>query len=205
MKMMKFFTALSRYRLLLLTGVIVTIGNFGCANSHELTLTSLEHRQSYSQGFTQAYACRNVNGDIDLVLIDRASEQALNGAPDATPVRQVMHIRVVWAPTRDMKAVTSNASVKWYVIGRSRPRDLLEYSGIAFVSFQDGDATMTFNVRNAQLTPSGNHGNLIDPVGKSQLEGTITAQNDSQAVDKILASMQTVLTAANNQVPVAAR
>jgi len=104
-----------------------------------------------------------------------------------------------------MKAVTSNASVSWFVIGRSRPKDLLEYRGIGFVVLQEDNATMTFNVRSAQLKAAGNHGNLIDPVGKSQLQGAVTAVADFQAVRKVLAQIQAVVASAGNPIPLAAR
>jgi hypothetical protein len=126
----------------------------GCVSSPQLTVTSIDHNQSYRETFTQAYTRVDPNGDTDVVLVDGATEKALDGHADPSAVRQVMHIRVVWEPTRDMKAIVSNATVNWYVIHQGQPQDVLEYSGIAFVSMDEGDDTTTLNVRNATLKPS---------------------------------------------------
>ena len=126
--------ARSRRTTLLLMLGLLPLGSLGCATTTpppDMTITSINKNETWKQGFTQAWMSKNSNGDFDVVLVDQACEQAMNGAPMSAPVRQVMHIRILWSPTRDMKAVVSNASVKWYVIGRSRPEDVLEYSGIA--------------------------------------------------------------------------
>ena len=104
---------------------MLPLASVGCASGPQLTLTSLEHHQSYRPGFTQAYINHNVNGDIDVVLIERPNDVGPDGDGPLGYVRQVMHIRILWVPTSDMKAIVSNASVKWYVIGRSSPHDIL--------------------------------------------------------------------------------
>jgi hypothetical protein len=175
----------------------------GCATAPDLTLTSIDHRETYRQGFTHAYSRLDANGDTDVVLVDQATQQSLDGQPSAAPVRQVMHIRIVWSPTRDMKAVVSNAAVKWYVIGRQQPRDVLEYSGIAFVSMNQDDNGATLRVQNALLKPSANHGTLTDPVGPSRLEGTFVAKSDGGRVNQILSDIKTATAHANTPTPVA--
>lgn len=191
------FAALSRPATLSLLLGSLLLGSIGCAESStpNLTITSMKQNQCWQQGFTQAWMSRNGNGDIDVVLVDQATEQAMKGSTDTCPVRQVMHIRVLWSPTKDMKAVVSNASVKWYVISQTQEKDHLEYSGIAFVSMQDDQNHSTLKIRNAVLNPSGCHGQLCDPVGPSKLEGTFVAREDSVTVGKVLNGLRTALAA----------
>ncbi|HET6247390.1 MAG TPA: hypothetical protein VFE47_06830 [Tepidisphaeraceae bacterium] len=187
---------------LLALALALPLSSVGCASAPELTLTSIDHSQCYRQGFTQAYTSRDANGDVDVVLLDQASEEALSGKGASNPpVRQVMHIRILWSPTSDMKAVVSNASVRWYVIGRSNPQDVLEYSGIAFVSMDQNDDDCKLRVRNAVLKPSGNHGALNDPIGPSRLEGTFTAHADPGKVNRVLGTLKTTVAAARSATP----
>jgi hypothetical protein len=193
------FAALSRPAFLSLLLGSLALSSVGCGASSSapnLTITSIGQNQCWQQGFTQAWMSRNGNGDVDVVLVDPAAEQVLNGNPVSCPVCQVMHIRVLWSPTKDMKAVVSNASVKWYVIGHPQQQDHLEYSGIAFVSMEEGDnSTTTMKIRNAVLNPSSRHGQLTDPVGASKLEGTFVAREDSARVGKVLNGVKTALSA----------
>ena len=190
-------------KFVLLALCIMPLLSFGCASSHDLTITSLDHHQCYRQGFSAAYANRNENGDLDVVLIDQAMEQSLSQSTITSPVRQVMHIRVVWAPTRDMHAVASNAAVNWYVMGQSEPQGMLQYSGIAFVSLDEQDDATTLSIRNATLAVTGNHGKLIDPVGTSKLEGTCIAHQDKAKVEKILHDINMAVAANKSEIPVA--
>ena len=185
----------------MLACLLMLAGGTGCASQPGLTLTSIDHKQTYSQTFTQAYTAKNENGDTDVVLIDQATQQSLEGQTSTAPVRQVMHIRIVWSPTRDMKAVASNAAVRWYVIGRSSPQDLLQYAGIAFVSCSSDDTTATLKIHNALLKPTGEHGSLIDPIGSSRVEGTFVARQNSEAVSKVLNSLKSAVAAANSASP----
>lgn len=166
----------------------------GCASSSpELTLTSVAHQQTYSQRFAHAYARRDDNGGTDVVLVN-------DDAGASAPVRQVLHVRVMWDPTRQTKAVASNAAVHWYVIGRGQAQDLIQYDGAAFVySSVATDGTVTLTLQNATLKPTGDaHGALIDPVGASKLEGTIVARPDAAKVTQLLGEMHTTLANAAN-------
>ena len=74
----------------------------GCAGSKpQLTLTSIDHHNTWRQQFSSAYSRRDANGNLDIVLVDRPSEQALAGRHPTLPVRQVMYIHVLWTPARD--------------------------------------------------------------------------------------------------------
>jgi hypothetical protein len=202
MKIHRIFPALSRSAILLALGLGLSCATMGCSHSApSLTLTSIEHNQSYQQGFTNAYTGKNANGDIDVVLIDDATDQTMKGTAVTSPVWQVMHIRILWSPTRDMKAVVSNAAVKWYVVKCSKSCDLLEYSGIAFISLKEDDDSTTLRVQNTLLKPTGNHGTLTDPVGACRLEGTFVAHQDAGAVEKILSHVKTAVAAGSAKTP----
>ena len=179
-------------------------GLCGCASEPMLTVTSIDHQQCYRQAFTQAFTSKDANGDTNIVLIDRATEQSLSGDKITSPVRQVMHIRMVWTPTHDQKTLAPNAAIKWYVIGCAQHPDILQYTGIAFVNLSEDDTTSTLRIRNAVLKPTGAHGSLTDPVGSSRLEGTFIAHHDRQTVEKVLSDIRNaVATAETNALPLA--
>ena len=182
-----------RLVLMVLSGLLP----LGCATRPSLMLTSSRQHQTYRQEFTRAYACRNDAGGTDVVLVDKATEQSMRGQPMSDPARQIMHIRVMWLPTRDMKAVASNAAIKWYVIGRSAPQDVMAYSGTAFVYLDsDDENSIKVKVTNATLKCGQPQGNMIDPVGPSTMEGTIVARSDAGMVKKLLGDMRTAMAAA---------
>jgi hypothetical protein len=193
--MSRISSASMRFPALLLTAFGL-LGLSGCGSQANLTLTSLDSRQAYTQPFTQAFCTRCDGGNVDVVLVDQAAESAMKGEAVTAPVRQVMHIQVLWTPAREMKAVTSNAAIKWYVIG-AQPRDLLEYSGTAFVALaNDGDGGTTLTIRKATIKPSENHGTLTDPIGPSNMEGTIVARLDERTVGRVLGELKATTAAA---------
>lgn len=166
----------------------------GCqSESAGLTVTSISNRQAFRQNFTHAYSGRNSNGDIDVVLIDEATEKELATQVPSPSVRHVMHIRIIWQPTRDMKAEVFNAAMHWFVIGNGPQRDILEYSGIGFVGVREEDSVLYLRVKNSVVRPGTAHGGLTDPLGPSRLEGTIVATPNRDVVDKVLGSVHTSL------------
>jgi hypothetical protein len=191
------FAALSRPALAAIL-CLLPLASMGCgsAGPPSLTITSINQNQVWTQEFSQAWVGHNKNGDVDVVLVDECTQKAMSGAQSTAPVRQVMHIRVLWCPTRDTRAVVSNACVKWYVIGRSGPQDMLEYTGSAFVYLNEEDGSTTLKIRNAVLNPTTRLGQLTDPVGPSRLEGTFEAQPNSQIVNRILSDLKTAQAAA---------
>jgi hypothetical protein len=184
--------------------LLAPIGLIGCAGGppqQELTLESAEHHQTYIQRFSNAYLSREGDGDVDIVLIDRATQKRLDGKPDNAPTRQVMHMRVLWNPKRDQKTdhnTASNATVHWYVMGNTpaSEADVLEYEGTAFVSIDDSSPA-ELSVRNATVHPVACRGELCDPVGPSVIYGTIHARQDGRRVRDVLAAVRTVVAAAS--------
>jgi hypothetical protein len=183
----------------------------GCAASQapqELTLRPAGQNKSFVQQFANAYLTRNGDGDVDIVLVDRATEQRLDGAAASSeaPVRQVMHLRVLWNPKRDQKAdhsVASNATVHWYVMGNapSTAADVLEYAGTAFVSIDDDSQPAELTIRNASVRPVACRGGLCDPVGASTIAGTARARADRHRVYQALNSVRTAVARATAAKP----
>ena len=195
-------TMASLFRGTILLGALA-LGTLGAGCSSEpphpqLTLTSADHGRPFTQQFSSAYISRNPDGESDLVLLDRAAEQAMGGAPVDSPVRQVLHLRVLWNPNHDQKAEHSsgsNATIRWYVMGNTpqSSSDILEYSGTAFVLVEDTDNGTDLTIRSATLKPVACRGELQDPVGVCSLAGAIHATSNRQRVRDALNCVRTVV------------
>ncbi len=175
----------------------------GCSDKAAgLTLTSLKDHRKFAETFTNAYASRNDNGDLDVVLVDDATERAVAAGKRIEPVHQIMHVRVLWHPSRDMKAddpAASNASIHWYVMGANRG-EMIEYQGTAFINVSRTTFTdrLKLSIVNARLKPVITRGDLKDPIGPSRVEGTIYARDNVQIVNRLLAEVRTSVAAAGN-------
>jgi hypothetical protein len=147
----------------------------GCASGQtNLTVTSLQNRQTYQQPFTKAYAGRSEQGDFDVVLV---KEGPANGS--AAGVRQVMHVRVLWKPMQGTKLdhpTATNATIDWYVFDGSNPGGLVAYSGAGFVDVQKSNGVATLDIRNATLKPTTREGGMLDPIGPAKLQGRVVAR-----------------------------
>jgi hypothetical protein len=166
----------------------------GCGASRpDLTVTSLANHQTYHEMFTRAYASRR-NGDLEIVLADDAAVAALNGPPTTAPVRQILHVHVLWHPDHNLGSGTlssTNATLHWYVLGdpAARPGDVLEYTGTAFVVTTGDPDSPTITISSASLKPAYQHG-LTDPVGLSRLQGSVTATTDDTRVAQLLQEVE---------------
>lgn len=184
--------------------LLAPIGLLGCAGEapqQELTLQSAAHHCTFIQHFSDAYLSRDGEGDVDVVLIDQAARQRLEGKRCSAPTQQVMHLRILWNPQRDQKAdhnSASNATVHWYVMGTTAASesDILEYAGTAFVSIDDSTPA-ELSIRNCAVHPVACRGDLCDPVGPSVISGIIHARQDRQRVRQVLSGVRTAVAAAN--------
>jgi hypothetical protein len=188
---------------IVLLGLAFSTINSGCATSRStLTLSQVGGNDVFTQSFSQAYASRTPDGDYEIVLLQDATESAprtdpgqpLKAAP-LPPVRQVVHIRTLWRPSRGTKPdhpCASNGSIDWYVMGGGAggSADMVKYEGVGFVTIDaDGD-TIDVSVRNASLKPTYHTGAMTDPLGKSRLTGDITARQDDRRVREVLAEVK---------------
>jgi len=180
------------------------VAGAGCA-SHpgtQLTVNSSGPSRSFTQSFATAYSSQDADGDTDIVLLDDASTKILDGDTINAPVRQVMHIRVLWKPTRDMKAdhtSASNATLHWYVMGNAPAASggVLEYAGTAMVVLEPHDRGTDLSIRAATLRPVASRGSLHDPIGPATLSGTIRATDSLERVRLALTSVRRAVAAAN--------
>jgi hypothetical protein len=192
-----------RFWSLPLAGVVLALVAGGCASgpSSRLTVTS-GRSQSFTQTFSFAYATNDSDGDTDVVLMDDAARRVLDGQPAGAPVRQVMHIRVLWRPSRDLHAdhnSASNATIHWYVIGTSpKNAGVLEYAGTAMVVLEAGEGSTDLSIRSGTFKMVGNRGNLHDPLGPASLRGSVRAQESLERVRLALKSVGTAIASANN-------
>jgi hypothetical protein len=186
--------SITRKILSLSFAIAATTLSAGCAgHAGGITLTSMRTHEKFDQGFSDAYLSHNANGDLDVVLIDSATAEALAGHQSSAPVRQILHLRVLWQPERDLKVTDSaacNASVHWYVM-RGNPKGTLEYTGTAFVSTSSFSDLVRVKVQNAQVRPMPCSAALHDPVGPSKLEGAVFAHEDARIVSQLLSEVNT--------------
>jgi hypothetical protein len=116
--------------------------------------------------------------------------------------RQVVHIHVLWQAAGGSVArdgVVTNAAIDWYVIGHSSPGappEMLRYQGAGFVVLDEGRKTTTVMVRDGLMRKTDGTGELNDPIGPARLVGKVTAQNNREAVDSVLAELKTQVNAA---------
>ena len=186
----------SRSRLFLCLSGLLLLCLAGCSSDPSLRLTRARDQRTYTQPFFAAYASHSDGGESQIVLVDNPAESS------TAPVRQVMHIRVLWNPTRELKpdhTSASNATVHWYVLGNTPQTrtDVLEYSGTALVALDESGGTTEVTIRSATLRPAARRGNLFDPLGASNLQGTIIARNDPRKVTQVLSGVRTIVTEAN--------
>jgi hypothetical protein len=190
----------------LIAAMALSVLGTGCASEGphpQLMLTSVGHDRTFAQQFSHAFVSRDPDGTTDLVLVDRAAEGALIGMNGSAPVRQIMHLRVLWNPKRDQKAEHasgSNATVHWYVMGNTPQSscDILEYSGTAFVLVNDSEDGTDLTIRNATIKLVACRGDLQDPVGSCTLAGTIHATENRGRVREVLNCVCTVVSANDN-------
>lgn len=183
---------------LTLAAVLLPLGALGCSapqESADLTIRSLGQKQEYNQCFPQAYAGRDQHGDYDVVLACSPTQVASGHAT----LRQLMHIRVLWAPDGAVKVdgpVTTNAAIHWYVFTESRTPELIEYSGTGMVTIEPDGAMTNVKVENASLNPTFNRGDLTDPIGPSRFGGKIVARTSRARVNELLSEVRTNLASA---------
>jgi hypothetical protein len=171
---------------------LLLVCSAGCANqvAANLTVSCVKSGQTFSQCFPEAYSTLGKDGNADVVLV--------NGSD--TAVSEVMHIRVLWRPTRDLKSdhdSAQNATVHWYVMGKS-PADIIEYDGTAMVVVEPGEHGATLSIRSATLRPVARRGSLRDPLGVTALYGSVRTSESADRVHKILSDLRASVAAARN-------
>jgi hypothetical protein len=175
----------------------------GCS-SHAPTLVvhSDSRKCSYAQSFSQAVAERTEDGTFQFVLVaddvrppdqkhskkDPAPSKRLDPST-ATPLHQVVYLKVLWRPMGGTdRSIGSNSALDWYVLSDSAggSRDLLEYTGSAFVTVNPKDDVTKVSIHGGTIKPRSVHGGLTDPIGPARIEGSFTAVNDPARLREVL-------------------
>jgi hypothetical protein len=189
-------------RLVLAVFVVAVIGLSGCATAPkgDMRLVSMDSQHEFVQRFTQAYYARSSSGDTDIVLV-QDSLQPNHSDPNKPLVpdrcvmpRQLVHIRVFWTPMNGVKAdhpANTNASIHWCMVcDNSYQPGMIEYTGSGLVEFNAGTNTADVTVRKAWMKVADQHGQMVDPLGPSILNGSIRATSDPGQVNPIIAEIK---------------
>ncbi|MGD0464370.1 MAG: hypothetical protein ABSB74_17950 [Tepidisphaeraceae bacterium] len=173
----------------------------GCSTDQgTLRLSSMDGQHEFSQSFTQAYIARNQAGDADVVLVQ---DEIQPRHPDPTkPLvqdrcrmpRQLVHIRVFWMPMSGVKPdhpANTNASIHWCLVcNDSDAPGVVEYRGSGLVEVDDSSDGATVTIRKAWMKVGRQHGQLVDPLGPSILEGSFHALGDAGQVKSVIAEIK---------------
>ena len=180
---------------------LAAAGAVGCsAGGSNVVVKSERDGQIYRPQFSRAYAARNAEGELDVVLSSPLKRPAADGRAAET-LQQVMHVRVLWRPMKGTKTdhpTATNAILHWYVFGgdgRNGPQ-LLTYNGAAFAAVQESGGVTKLTLQNATLAPAARQGRLVDPIGPSDLSGVIVAKRSPRQVGAVLAKVESSVSAA---------
>ena len=188
----------------------------GCGTSNPvLSISTLNPQRAFQQRFTQAYTSRDAAGDYQVVLLNDPIDTVSPGdagkpltAARVPPVREVLHIRVLWRPMSGAKPdspAATNASLHWYVLSAptAEGTSMIHYAGTAFVAVVPNGPGAEVTVRNGRLRAVEQHGELVDPLKDFAISGRFDAVADDQRLTRVLADVKSAVaeakaTAASN-------
>jgi hypothetical protein len=194
--------------------IALMFAGVGCS-SDRADLTVRGEDAFYAQGFAEAYVGHSVDGEYDVLLVQREKPQVstpkrnwkaslgLTGAPAAVPLQpiepaqvlqQVVHLHVFWkgrggSVTRD--GMVTNSTLNWYVIGdaTSDGPQWLRYEGAAYVLMQERGKSASIDIRDGRIRKKDSSGMLRDPIGPATLAGSVDAVRNDQLVQQMLAEL----------------
>jgi hypothetical protein len=177
----------------------------GCAGGPgQIRLEPARGQAVLVQDFTQSFISHDAQGDVHIVLVSdplvrkpadrRLSGQPLEPVPSA-PLRQVVHIHVLWRPPSGValdNPSATNASIDWYVVaeGTGRGRDLVHYQGAGYVVTSGAGNRVGLRISNATIRPAEVRGSMKDPIGAALVNGHAVAVRDAQRVREVLADVE---------------
>lgn len=199
--------------------LLVLVALTGCsASKGKVTLKGEENRTLYAQSFDQAYITASHDGEYDVILIeDPATKPAPKPGfkvwplqwpgltkkdaskplqpMTASTLRQVVHIHVFWQAGGGSVAkdgVVTNSAIDWYVLNNEATDhpEILHYQGAGYVVLDEGRKTTSVEIRDGSMRKNAVRGDLKDPMGPSQLKGTVKAQRNSQLVRDTIADLK---------------
>ena len=174
----------------LFASLLLPLMGIGCSGpqSTQLTVRSLDQRQTFQQQFPRAYAGTSAGGDYDVVLVKQGPAPRAEGRD----VRQVMHVRVLWKPMKGTKLdhpTATNATLDW-VVWDEAAGGFIAYSGAGYVDVQRKGDTAVLDIRSATLSLLAKQGPMNDPIGRARVAGTIVARTNRQQVNELLEDVQ---------------
>lgn len=168
---------------------LATLSPIGCSSSGSaLNVNSENSGTSYVANFNRAYFTEARDGQMDLVLLsDDLGTDATIDRPlttrDDRRVKQIVHIRILWAPTRGLtqeNPSANNAMISWHVV--ASPDDRLTYSGNCWARAKvDGDEA-TIDLERATVSISQIVGHVSDPLKRAKIDGEIVARRSDSTV-----------------------
>ncbi len=85
----------------------------------------------------------------------------------------------------------TNASIHWCLLSNDTDGSgFVEYKGSGLVELDDSSNGATVTIRKAWMKVGRQHGQLVDPIGPSILQGTFHAVGDKVAVKEIIAEIK---------------
>jgi hypothetical protein len=173
----------------------------GCGNRSALTARSIERGIHYVTMPTSAYYHRTAEGGYEVVLLhdplDVQPQRTAAGIAPAVepPLRQVVHLRILWRPRRipqQREQLAANASIDWrlFGVGLEGGEDHLHYQGAGFVTIDESGDSARVLIRRALIKPVSSGGRLADPLGPSEFSGSVIAQRDRNRVDRIVGQLR---------------
>lgn len=182
---------------------VIALGLTGCAADDGMAHLSVQKSASDDQfvaSFDRALFTESPGGVTDLVLL---SGEQLPTSPDAAgrAVRQVVHVRVLWNPTRTIRLDSpsaGNAMVDWTI--SAGDTDRVTYTGSCWARVSvDGDEA-DVDLREATVSVRQVKGQMADPLQRAKLSGKFVAKRSDATVrtyvEEIAASARRSETAA---------
>jgi hypothetical protein len=188
-------------------GVGLMLCGLGCASGPgQIRLSPGRGGDVLVQDFTQSYMTRDGQGDAHIVLVADPLARRSAPAPDeqplqparAQPLRQVVHIHVLWKPLAGIaldNPSATNATIDWYIVaeGSRRGHDLVHYQGAGFIVLSNSGNRVNLQIRNATMKPAEVRGAMSDPIGATTLSGKAVAQRDPRRVREVLADVEAMV------------
>ena len=188
-------------------GCVLALFLTGCASSTgRITLSRIgsnipEAQHTYLLDFPSAYLANTAVGEYDIVMINdslHSDSSPVKGPLQptiASPVTQALKLHVFWRPESSVmlrEATVTNAIIDYYVLGNpdGRTSDFLHYQGAAFVTLNFGPKVASLTIKDGEIELARRMGNMVDPIGHSLINGSMTAVRNDRRAEEILANLQ---------------
>lgn len=185
-------------RTLFAAAALFTLTALGGCAGHESAAELNVHRDSsdvdYTATFDRAMFAQSPAGQVDIILLQTSGGEPSVDHPLSSDgdhgVKQIVHMKVLWNPTRTIRLDSpsaSNAFIDWHVMAGESNR--VTYNGSCWAMVSTRGDTASIDLRNATVTISQIVGKMQDPLKRAQLSGVITAQRCDGVVQSYLTEL----------------